>query len=149
MYEFLAFVNLPESSTWPIVSIKGLRQVGQMMVNLEERTPQRLRGFLLSTAMSWTVYILFSAKLDRYYTGCASDVDLRLEKHRTNFFGNTVFTSKAEGWEVLMTILCESEKQAKAVELHIKKMKSKKYIQNMKSFPELVAKLLTRYVSHC
>ncbi|WP_419555702.1 GIY-YIG nuclease family protein [Pollutibacter soli] len=96
--------------------------------------------------MNWQVYILYSPKLDRYYTGCTSDLDLRIEKHRNHFFGNTVFTTKAEDWEIFLTMICNGEKQAKSVELHIKKMKSKKYIENLKAFPEMVEKLLTRYV---
>ena len=108
-----------------------------------------MRGFLFAESMHWTVYILYSTKLDRFYTGCTSDIDLRFDKHKTHFFGNTVFTSKADDWEIFLTLYCASEKQAKAVELHIKKMKSKTFIQNLKMYPELISKLLKKYASDC
>jgi putative endonuclease len=45
-------------------------------------------------------YILFSNKLNRYYTGFTTlSVDQRLENHLTNYYDNK-FTSKTKDWIV-------------------------------------------------
>ena len=91
------------------------------------------------------VYILRSEKLNRFYTGFTSNLGERLEFHRNA--PSHKFTGKADDWELFHAIECESKSQAIAIEEHIKKMKSKVYILNLKKYPELGAKLLTRYSS--
>ena len=99
--------------------------------------------------MPWCVYILHSEKLQRFYTGCTSNFHERLRKHSTSFYGNQNFTSKADDWELFLLIECKSELQAKAVERHIKKMKSKIYKRNLKKYPEMIDRLLRKYSSDC
>jgi len=41
---------------------------------------------------------------------------------------------------------CENKTQALAIEKHIKSMKSKIYIENLKKYPEMVTKLLIKYI---
>ena len=43
----------------------------------------------------FTVYIIYSAKLDRYYTGYSEDIIKRLQEHNS---GLSFFTSKADDW---------------------------------------------------
>ena len=93
--------------------------------------------------MSNYVYILYSKKLDRFYTGFTQNFDLRMEFHRNP--ESRKFTAKANDWEVFMKIECSSKEQGLKVESHIKRMKSKKYIYNLKSYPEMQIKLLNKY----
>jgi len=89
------------------------------------------------------VYILFSQKLNKFYIGYTADLNQRMQYHQMALKGK--FTAAANDWEVYITIECSSKKQALAIERHIKHMKSKKYIQNLKQFPEMKEKLLLRY----
>jgi putative endonuclease len=95
--------------------------------------------------MAWQLYILFSRKLNRFYTGCTINLEERLQKHNDGFYSKSSFTTKVQDWELFLHFECKNEKQAKAVEQHIKKMKSKTYIQNLKTYPEMVDKLLSKY----
>ena len=89
--------------------------------------------------MQYFVYILYSEKLNRYYTGSTSNIDIRLEFHK-NSEGHK-YTHKADDWVLLFTIECDDKPQMLAIEKHIKKMKSKTYIQNLVRYPEMVEKL--------
>ncbi|MXN92545.1 GIY-YIG nuclease family protein [Flavobacterium sp. Sd200] len=91
------------------------------------------------------VYILFSKKLNRYYIGYTSDMDVRISFHQ-NAQPNK-FTAKANDWELILQLECQSKAQALAVEKHIKTMKSKVYIQNLIKYPEMQEKLRTKYFS--
>ncbi len=96
--------------------------------------------------MPFYTYILFSKKLNRFYTGSTIlSPDERLNQHLANHYGNTAFTSAAQDWEIEVAIECETIDQARKIEKHIKSMKSKKYIQNLKLYPDLVQKLLSKY----
>jgi putative endonuclease len=85
------------------------------------------------------VYILYSKKLDRYYTGSCKDFQSRLTQHLEKV--NSGFTARADDWEPFLVIEDLDYKQARAMEAHIKKMKSRTYIQNLRKYPELVDKL--------
>ncbi|HLN96345.1 MAG TPA: GIY-YIG nuclease family protein [Flavobacterium sp.] len=91
-----------------------------------------------------TVYILFSEKLNRFYTGATSDFDTRWHYHQ--HAANHKFTHKASDWTPFLSIDCATKTQAFAVEKHIKAMKSKTYIQNLKKYPEMVDKLRQKYL---
>ncbi|MFD0932453.1 GIY-YIG nuclease family protein [Psychroflexus salinarum] len=93
--------------------------------------------------MQYLVYILFSEKLNRFYIGYTSNIDQRLEFHQQA--ESHKFTSNANDWELFLKVECESKTQALAVENHIKRMKSKVYIQNLKIYPEMRIKLLDKY----
>jgi putative endonuclease len=93
--------------------------------------------------MNFSVYILHSQKLNRFYIGFTSNLEKRLEFHHNA--ESHKFTSKAKDWEVYLKIECKSKGQALAIEKHIKKMKSKVYIQNLKKYSEMKIKLLDRY----
>ena len=55
------------------------------------------------------------------------------------------YTHKADDWTLFLKIECETKKQALAIEQHIKKMKSKIYIENLLLYPEIKLKLLEKY----
>jgi len=91
-----------------------------------------------------SVYILFSKKLNRFYTGSCLDLLQRLQAHKDKSFMDS-FTSKTEDWELFFTINDLDYKQSRSIELHIKKMKSVIYIKNLRQYPGMVAKLIERY----
>ncbi len=91
-------------------------------------------------------YIIYSENLDRYYIGSTTlQPEERLEHHLSKYYGDAKFTAKAEDWILLLSISCDSLHQVRKIESHIKKMKSKKYIHNLKKYPEMVTKLLEKY----
>ena len=91
-----------------------------------------------------TVYILYSAKLNKYYIGSCADFTERFRQHQEGFFSDS-FTEKANDWEVFYLLDGLTYSQSRKIELHIKKMKSKKYIQNLKNYPEIAEKLKALY----
>ena len=91
------------------------------------------------------VYILHSKKLDRFYTGYSTNLEERLQFHQSALPHK--FTAKAKDWKFFMTISCEDKKQALEIEAHIKRMKSRTYIKNLKKYPEIIQKLKDRYNS--
>ena len=86
-------------------------------------------------------YIVYSKTLDIYYIGYTSDIKERLLLHNSGHFGGKSFTSRSSDWELYLEIPCETIEQAIYVEMKIKKMKSRQYIQNLKNYPKLVDKL--------
>jgi len=95
--------------------------------------------------MTYYVYILFSKKLNRYYTGSTNlPPEDRLKQHNEGFNDNG-FTTKGIPWVLFLSLECKSREQARNVEFHIKRMKSRKYIENLKLYQELCQKLLNRY----
>jgi putative endonuclease len=91
-----------------------------------------------------TTYILYSKSIDRYYTGSCENFNTRLKQHLNKTFHNS-FTSKADDWEVYLLIENLNFNQARSIEKHIKAMKSRKYIQNLKKYPEMTAKFIKRF----
>ena len=96
--------------------------------------------------MNALIYILHSQKLQRFYTGSTQlGTSERLEMHLTKYYGNNKFTARADDWTLVLSIECANNKQAQAIERHIKNMKSAKYINNLKTYPEIIQKLLGKY----
>ena len=90
-------------------------------------------------------YILHSASKDKFYIGFVQDsIESRLQKHNAGFYDNT-YTSFATDWVLYLLIECENSHQAICLEKHIKRMKSKEYIRNLKKYPEMISKLLENY----
>ncbi|WP_299363451.1 GIY-YIG nuclease family protein [Winogradskyella sp.] len=90
------------------------------------------------------VYVMYSNSLDKYYIGETIDLDNRIKKHNSGFYG-TSFTSQVKDWKLFYSIECENRNQARKIETHIKKMKSKTYIQSLKTYPEITIKLKQKY----
>ena len=91
-----------------------------------------------------TVYILCSENLDRFYTGSCVEFHPRFEDHLYKIYPES-FTSKSEDWKLFLLIENLSYSQARSIEIHIKKMKSKVYIQNLARYPGIIDRLKERY----
>jgi putative endonuclease len=91
-----------------------------------------------------TVYILYSESLDKYYIGSFKDLTLRLDQHKNKYF-DTSFTSRTEDWYLYLALPNLEYEQARKVESHIKRMKSKIYIKNLLKYPEIREKLILKY----
>ena len=77
----------------------------------------------------YTVYIIYSANLDRYYIGFTSDLmDTRLRKHLAN---HKEFTGKHADWTVVYTEEYNSKKVAIQRERQIKSWKSRFQIEKL------------------
>ncbi len=72
------------------------------------------------------IYILYSAKLDKYYVGACTDLTRRLYEHT---IGHSKFTSLGIPWQLKYSEEFETLQLDKKRELKIKKMKSRKYIE--------------------
>ena len=91
-----------------------------------------------------SVYILYSESKRKYYVGSCQNISERFDQHTSKFF-NRSFTSIANDWINFLSIEGLSYRQARDIERHIKKMKSRVYIENLKKYPELVGKLRNRF----
>jgi putative endonuclease len=91
-----------------------------------------------------SVYILYSKKLNRFYIGSCNDLSYRIDQHLTKSFIKS-FTAKSDDWEIFLSIDDLEYQQARSVELHIKKMKSKIYIENLKKYLAIAKKLIEKY----
>ena len=77
------------------------------------------------------VYILYSKKLDRYYTGSCFDLEKRLLEHKNKVYRDS-FTAKAENWELFLFIDNLEYHQARKIEMHIKKNAKQKIHRGFK-----------------
>jgi putative endonuclease len=83
--------------------------------------------------------------MDRYYVGSTPiRIGDRLARHNDGYYEGA-WTRHGVPWTLFLTIVCESMSQARALEAHIKQMKSRTYIQNLKLYPEIIDKLKSRY----
>jgi len=90
------------------------------------------------------VYVLYSEKLERFYTGSTHNVALRLERHNSDYYDDK-WTAKGKPWGLFLEVECGSRSQAESIERHIKRMKSKQYIRNLAKYPEITEKLKAKY----
>lgn len=91
-----------------------------------------------------TVYILYSQKIDNYYVGSCLDLKLRLEEHR-NGNKDHAFTKRSDDWVVYFELSNLEYQVSRKIESHIKKMKSRKYFENLVTYPEISQKLIEKY----
>lgn len=88
-------------------------------------------------------YILYSKGIDKFYIGAThEDINKRLENHNNHTYGNHRFTAKANDWVVFLVIDAIDYPHAIRIERKIKAMKSRKYIHNLKLYPELREKII-------
>ena len=78
--------------------------------------------------MSNYTYILFSEKLNKFYVGSTTDLDRRLIEHNR---GKEKFTSLGVPWILVYKETFELLIDARKSERHIKKQKSRIYIENL------------------
>ena len=77
----------------------------------------------------FTVYILFSATLEKYYIGyTGQSIQQRLNSHLANHKG---FTAKVKDWKVVYTRNFDNKKAAMNEEKRLKALKSKIRLQQL------------------
>jgi putative endonuclease len=76
------------------------------------------------------VYIIYSKNLDRYYIGSCENTLERLSEHNQN--KRKAYTNTANDWEFHYKIDDLDWKTALQIEKHIKRMKSRKYLIDLK-----------------
>jgi putative endonuclease len=94
--------------------------------------------------MTYSVYIIYSRLLDKYYIGYTEDLELRISQHNQGHYSDS-YTKISDDWQLFYLINCDSKNQAIKIETHIKKMKSKIYLENLKKYPEIGLKLLEKF----
>ena len=95
--------------------------------------------------MDFICYIIHSKSMNRYYVGHTSDFGERIKMHNDGHFGGKTYTRRAKDWEEFLLITCSTVKLAVYLELKIKRMKSRKYIENLKKYPELIDKIIKEF----
>jgi putative endonuclease len=69
---------------------------------------------------------------------------MRLAEHKEKRYSDS-YTASANDWVLFFSIDNLNYSQARKIESHVKRMKSKTYIENLKKYPEMVQKLLDRF----
>ncbi len=90
------------------------------------------------------VYILYSEKIDKHYIGSCLDLESRIVEHNQHAYPGS-FTTQSDDWVLYFSLSTESEKTARDIEKHIKRMKSRKYLLDLKRYPAIAEKLLINY----
>ena len=79
----------------------------------------------------FTVYILFSEQLQKYYVGYSSkSAQERLKEHLYNHKG---FTAKAKDWNIIYKLKMNSKSEALVLERKIKKRGAKRFLNEIPS----------------
>ncbi len=78
--------------------------------------------------MEYYVYILYSPSKDKHYIGYSSDPDSRLQEHN---LGATTSTRHGRPWILVHRERYHEKSLAIMREIHLKKMKSRKYIEDL------------------
>ena len=78
--------------------------------------------------MKFTVYILFSEKFGKHYTGYSSDLVNRIESH--NYLGKD-WTAKYRPWKLIYTKEFATKKEAMAYEKWLKTGAGRDFIKTL------------------
>ena len=79
--------------------------------------------------MRYTVYILYSDYLDRYYIGYTSHlIEIRLRKHNSKHKG---FTGRNPDWKIIYTECYSAKNEATNRERELKSWKSRVMIEQL------------------
>ena len=76
----------------------------------------------------YSVYILYSEKLDKYYIGYSADVQDRLLKHNRKSKG---FSSPGKPWILVFQESFETKREAMAREIQLKKWKNRQRLESL------------------
>jgi len=90
------------------------------------------------------VYILYSKSVDRYYVGSCLNLSERIWQHQNKYFKGS-YTSRADDWKVYLVIDQLAYPAARSVESHIKRMKSRQYIEELRGDMNKVEGLRARF----
>ena len=77
----------------------------------------------------FTVYILYSKKLNRFYTGFSQDFALRKIQHRIS---NSHWTGQTKDWKEIFQTEVPTRQQARALEKRIKARGAKRFLDDMR-----------------
>ena len=91
------------------------------------------------------VYIIYSEKLNRFYTGTTNSIDKRINEHNSSYYPNS-YTSKGIPWILKVHFTFEVSSHAYFAEKFIKRMKSKVFIQKIIKQPELFTEIIRNAV---
>jgi putative endonuclease len=78
--------------------------------------------------MPFYIYIIFSNKTNKYYTGYCENIASRLKKHNSK---STISTKSGIPWILVYSEVFETKTEAIIRENQIKRMKSRKYIEEL------------------
>ncbi|KAF2514700.1 GIY-YIG nuclease family protein [Flavobacterium foetidum] len=73
-------------------------------------------------------YIIYSETLDKYYVGSCQNIEQRLQDHLNS---KSKFTKVAKDWKLKYFETFPTRSEACKRKLQIKKMKSRKYIEDL------------------
>jgi putative endonuclease len=90
------------------------------------------------------VYILYSEKIDSYYIGSCKNLDQRFKEH-VNGKNKQAFTRRAADWRIFLSIENLPHSEARQIETHIKRMKSRIYLNNLLKYPDIIIRLKEKY----
>ena len=90
------------------------------------------------------VYVIQSLKDNSFYIGRTSDLQKRLEYHNSHQ-KNLGITRHKIPWKYFFFLEVESSIIADKIERHLKRMKSRIYLQNLSQYPEISEKLIKKY----
>ena len=76
----------------------------------------------------YTVYIIYSSKIDKYYIGYSANVQDRLAKHNRNSKG---YTASGRPWVLVYTEILSTKKEAMAREKQLKNWKNPKRLKSL------------------
>lgn len=76
--------------------------------------------------MNFYTYIIYSAKLDKFYIGHTENLETRLDQHNS---GISSYIAKASDWQLVYSEPHPSRELARKREIEIKKKKSRNYIE--------------------
>ena len=76
----------------------------------------------------WYVYILYSEKIDSYYIGFTENLERRIKRHNDSW-GR--YSKRGIPWDIVYTEQFDKKSDALKRETQIKKMKSRKYIEDL------------------
>ncbi|MEP1260725.1 GIY-YIG nuclease family protein [Algoriphagus sp.] len=93
--------------------------------------------------MDFSVYILHSQSIDKFYIGYTSDFSQRLKFHNSD--QNKIWTKKGQPWAVHILLEGLEKSQAMKIEKHLKNMKSRKYLIDLKLNPLNILDLKQRF----
>ncbi|MCY2688515.1 GIY-YIG nuclease family protein [Salinimicrobium sp. TH3] len=87
------------------------------------------------------LYIMFSQKSNKYFTGETNNVPARLELHNS-YKTIKAFTKAAYDWEVKLIFKCNSREEAVYLKRNIKSRRSRTFIEKVIIHPKILTDLL-------
>jgi putative endonuclease len=80
--------------------------------------------------MEYFTYILFSERLDKFYSGYTANIDKRIVEHNS---GKSKFTKNGVPWKVIKIFTLDSKQEAIVLENKIKKRGCKRFLEDINS----------------